>query len=110
MQDTLTTAIEMHRTGRLGPAAELYQKVLTREQENVEALHLLGTLHHQQGDHRRAVELIGRAVALRPNSAEFHANLSEPYRALGEYDRATGCCRTALRFGRTIRVLSATWD
>ncbi|HTU25186.1 MAG TPA: tetratricopeptide repeat protein [Pirellulales bacterium] len=96
MQDALTTAIEMHRTGQLGPASQLYQKVLAREQENAEALHLLGVLRHQQGDHARAVELIGRALALRPNAFGFHANLAEAYRAQGKFERAIGCCRAAL--------------
>ncbi|HEX4145811.1 MAG TPA: tetratricopeptide repeat protein [Pirellulales bacterium] len=96
MQDALTTAIEMHRTGQLGPAAQWYQKALAREQENADALHLLGVLRHQQGDHARAVELIGRAVALRPNAFAFHANLAEAYRAQGKFDRAIGCCRAAL--------------
>jgi tetratricopeptide (TPR) repeat protein len=96
MQDVLTAAIEMHRSGQLGAASQLYQKVLAREHENAEALHLLGVLHHQQGHHSRAVELIGRAVALRPNSHIYHANLAEAYRALGDFERAVGCCRAAL--------------
>jgi tetratricopeptide (TPR) repeat protein len=96
MQDVLTAAIEMHRSGQLGPASQLYQKVLAREHENAEALHLLGVLHHQQGNNNRAVELIGRAVALRPNSHIYHANLAEAYRALGDFERAVGCCRAAL--------------
>jgi tetratricopeptide (TPR) repeat protein len=98
MQDLLATAIEMHRAGQLAAAAQLYQKILVREDSNAEALHLLGVLRHQQGDHARAVELIGRAVALRPNASVFHANLAEAYRALGQFDRAAGCCRAALAF------------
>lgn len=96
MQDMLTTAIEMHRSGQLGAASQLYQKVLAREQENPEAMHLLGVLYHQQGQHARAIELIRRAVALRPNSPTYHANLAEAYRALGDFERAAGCCRVAL--------------
>jgi tetratricopeptide (TPR) repeat protein len=97
MHDILTTAIERHRTGQLGEAARLYQRVLAGDQENADALHLLGVLRHQQGDHARAIELIGRAVAVRPNAAIFHANLAEAYRALGDFERAAGCCRTALQ-------------
>jgi tetratricopeptide (TPR) repeat protein len=96
MQDVLTAAIEMHRSGQLGAASQLYQRVLSREQENAEALHLLGVLHHQQGNHTRAIELIGRAVAIRPNSHIYHANLAEAYRAINDYERAAGCCRAAL--------------
>ena len=57
---------------------------------------MLGVLNHQQGQHARAIELIGRAVALRPNSHAYHANLAEAYRALGDFERAAGCCRAAL--------------
>ena len=97
MQDTLSAAVELHQTGQLSAAASLYQKVLTGDPENADALHLLGVLHHQQGDHGRAIERISRAVALRPNAPAFHANLAEAYRALGQPERAAGCCRAALR-------------
>jgi tetratricopeptide (TPR) repeat protein len=97
MNDMLTTAIELHRSGQLGPAAQLYQQILVQEQDNASALHLLGVLHDQQGQHARAVEEIGRAVALRPSVPAFHANLAEAYRSLGQFERAAGCCRTALR-------------
>jgi len=97
MQDILASAIALHQAGELGSAALLYQQVLAREQENADALHLIGVLRHQEGDHTRAVELISRAVALKPNVPEFHANLAEAYRALGKFDRSAGCCRAALR-------------
>ena len=97
MQDVLTAAIEMHRAGQLGPASQLYQRVLAREQGNAEALHLLGVLHHQQGNQARAIELISRAVAIKPNSHIYHANLAEAYRATGDFERAAGSCRAALQ-------------
>ncbi len=69
MQDVLKAAIGMHQAGQFGEALPLYQKVLAREPANADALHLLGVLHHQKGDNTRAVEMIGRAVAIRPNVA-----------------------------------------
>lgn len=96
MQDVLATAVEMHQGGRLGEAATLYERVLAQGDENPAVLHLLGVLHHQRGDYARAIELIGRAVVLRPNVAAFHANLAESYRAAGQFERAVGCCRAAL--------------
>jgi tetratricopeptide (TPR) repeat protein len=96
MQDVLTSAIELHQTGQLRSAGQLYRQVLAREQQNADALHLLGVLHHQQGDHSYAVELISKAIALRPTVPAFHANLAEAYRAQGQFLRAVGCCRTAL--------------
>jgi tetratricopeptide (TPR) repeat protein len=97
VQRILAAAIEMHRTGELAPAAQLYQKVLAREPENADALHLLGVLRHQRGDHAAAVDLIRRAIVIQPSVPAFHANLAEAYRALGQLERAVGCCRVALQ-------------
>ena len=56
----------------------------------------MGVLFHQQGDHARAVELIDRAVSLRPNDYIYLANLAEAHRALGDFERAAACSRAAL--------------
>ncbi len=92
MHEELSAAMALHQAGELEAAEKRYQKILAHDPHE-DALHLLGVLHHQQGDHPRAVELIGRAVALRPNVPAFHANLAEAYRALGQFERAVGCCR-----------------
>jgi len=96
MQDDLATAVELHKAGRLDLAVGHYEAVLAHDPENAAALHLLGVLNHQRGDQGRAIELISRAITLRPSFPAFHANLAEAYRALGKFDRAAGCCRTAL--------------
>jgi tetratricopeptide (TPR) repeat protein len=97
MADDLSTALELHRQGRLQEAAGLYQGILARNPGHADALHLLGVLAHQVGQDARAVELIGRAVALNPAAAVYHCNLGEAYRGLGQFDRAAECCRAALR-------------
>jgi tetratricopeptide (TPR) repeat protein len=89
--------MEAHQAGRLGEAARLYIDILSRNKDDADALHLLGVLRHQQGDHGAAVELIAQAIAQRPSVPAFHANLAEAYRAQGKFDRAEGCCRMALR-------------
>jgi tetratricopeptide (TPR) repeat protein len=58
---------------------------------------LLGVVHHQQGQSAKAVELINRAISLRPSTAAYHSNLAEAYRALSQLDRAVGSCKTALQ-------------
>jgi tetratricopeptide (TPR) repeat protein len=97
MHDTLRKAYALHQAGHLVLAAQLYRSVLSRQQDNVQALQLLGVLYHQQGEHGQAIEQMGRAAALAPNDPVLHVNLAEAFRALGQLDRAAGCCRTALR-------------
>ena len=97
MEANLACALQYHQAGKLEEARKIYQNLLMTGRDNADALHLLGVLAHQQGEHDRAVDLIGRAIALNPNAAAYHANLAEVYRALGRLERAVDCCRTALR-------------
>ena len=97
MSNDLAAAIELHRAGRRREAAQRYERILRDNPDEPEAAHMLGVLFHQEGNHDRAIELIGRAVALRPNVARYHANLAEVYRVRGQPDRAAGCCRMAIK-------------
>ena len=65
----IATAWQFHQAGRFADAARCYHSVLARQPDHAEALHLFGVLHHQNGYFARAVELIGRAVALQPETA-----------------------------------------
>lgn len=97
MDNPLTRAIKLHEAGRLEEAAACYQQLLSADPQSAEALHLLGVLRHQQGDHQQAVDLIGRATVLQPGAAVFHANLAEAFRAQGDFERAAGASRMALQ-------------
>ena len=96
IRNLLKAAMEMHRSGQLETAARLYEDVLSHDENNADALHWLGLLHHQAGDHAVAAQLIGRAVDLRPGNHLYHANLAEVHRSLGEFERAAESCRAAL--------------
>jgi tetratricopeptide (TPR) repeat protein len=97
MSPVLQKALSLHRAGQWAGAARLYQSILAEKPDDPDALYLLGVVHHQQGQHARAAELIGRACTLQPSTALFHADLAEAYRGLGQLERAVGCCQTALR-------------
>ena len=90
-------AIGLHRAGRMADAAAIYQRVLVLDAANFDALHMLGALAHQTGDAARAVELIGRAVEVRPDDASARGNLGLVYRALGRLDEAEGALRRAVQ-------------
>src|SRR5262249_59818422 len=96
MDNDLATALEHHRAGLLDPARGMYQGVLVRQPDHADALHLLGVLEHQCGQHARAADLIGRAIARNPAAPAYHANLAEVYPVLGRLDRPVAACRTAL--------------
>lgn len=96
MENDLRTAWRFHQENRDADAARCFHHLLEREPGNAAAWHLYGILHHQNGYHARAAELIGRAIDLRPEAAAYHANLAEVQRALGQCEEAIGSCRAAL--------------
>jgi predicted O-linked N-acetylglucosamine transferase (SPINDLY family) len=96
LQRALQTALEHHQGGRLAQAEALYRRVLAAFPDHTDALHLLGVLAAQTGHADKAVELIGRAIAINPNVAHYHSNLGEAYRKLGAPDAALVSLRRAL--------------
>ena len=72
----LRTALQHHRAGRLAEAEVTYREVLRLEPENAEALHLLGMLCQQSGRNEEAIQLLRKAVELRPDAAIYRSNLA----------------------------------
>lgn len=97
MPDLLSIAMDHHQHGRLDQAAHIYQSLLATNPRHADALHLLGVLALQQGNAAGAAQLIEKALAVNLHVADYHGNLAEAYRLLGELGRAAVCCRNALR-------------
>jgi predicted O-linked N-acetylglucosamine transferase (SPINDLY family) len=96
ISQALAIAIEHHRAGRLETAAHHYRQILAVEPKHAHALHLLGVVARQRGNHELAVEYIGQAIALDGNVAPFHNNLGNALKDLRKLDEAIGCYRRAL--------------
>ena len=89
-------ALVHHRAGRLDEASKKYKAALLLLPKHAHALHYLGVLTHQRGDHGKAVELIGRALEAAPDDAQMFCNLAEAQRAAGQPAEAEASCRRAL--------------
>ena len=94
--ELLDTAVTHHRAGHLGQARELYCRVLQADPRQVDALHYLGLIAHQVGQHALAAQCMEQALAVNAGSAAHHNNLGEVYRALGKAARAEASFRGAL--------------
>ncbi|MEM5326876.1 tetratricopeptide repeat protein [Paraburkholderia sp. JHI2823] len=96
MEPVFVRAYAAHRDGRLADAERGYRATLAADPVHVDALHLLGVLRHQQGQHAEAADLVRRAVTLRPDDAALQLNLGNALKALGELDGAIERFRNAL--------------
>lgn len=81
----------------------MFRKVLALDPENPDALHFLGAIAHQSGNHHEAIGYIRRALdacaqparRIAPNPAAYN-NLGEAYRALARTEEAASCYESAL--------------
>jgi predicted O-linked N-acetylglucosamine transferase (SPINDLY family) len=89
--------LRLHNAGDLNSARAAYERALALHPENADALHLLGVIAHQSGDHQRGVDLIRKAIRKNSRVGYYYNNLGECWRALKQVDRATACYRRALR-------------
>jgi tetratricopeptide (TPR) repeat protein len=95
IQAKLQQAIELHQQGRLAEAQQIYGDILKLQPLHADALHLIGLIAYQAGNHQRAVDLIGKAIEISPNNAVAYSNrglalhqLKQLDAALESYDRA----------------------
>ena len=87
--------VALHHQGKLAEAERIYRDVLRQQANHFDALHLLGVIALQTRHTERAVELIGKAIALKPDCPEAHDNrglallrLNRAGEALASFEKA----------------------
>jgi Flp pilus assembly protein TadD len=81
-------ALALHQAGRRDEARRLYQKVLLRDPRHLKALHLLGTLWAELGEHVRAIELLRRSIRIDPKVPGAYVIMGAALSALGRREEA----------------------
>jgi predicted TPR repeat methyltransferase len=94
--DRLASAIRMHQQGQVERAATIYQEMLRRSPNHIDALHFLGVAEHQLGDHDSALAHLGRALALAPDHPDARSNRGNVFKKIGRLDEAEADYRRAL--------------
>jgi tetratricopeptide (TPR) repeat protein len=89
-------ALLFHQQGQLTQAQTLYENILTYLPRHVDCLHLLGVIAHQTNKHKRAVELIAKAIEINPDISEFYLNIGSAQRALQQLDAALSSYEKAI--------------
>jgi protein O-GlcNAc transferase len=96
LDHTLQEAILHHQAGRWLEAEACYRQLLEVRPDHPDALHLLGVLAMQAGDHARAAELIAGAIRAYPSNPMSHFNLGVALQAQNKFDEAKQSYRNAL--------------
>jgi tetratricopeptide (TPR) repeat protein len=81
-------AIDCLQRGQLASAQALCTEILKQQPNHVDALHASGLIALQTNDPRKALELIGKALALNPGNAAAHCNRGSALQALNDLEAA----------------------
>jgi len=92
-QQLLEQAAEWHRAQRLDDAEAVYRQVFEAQPVYIDALHLLGVIYSQRGDHATAERLIRQALRETPQSAIYQNNLGKALQGQGRLEEAADSYR-----------------
>lgn len=92
----LEQAAQWHRDKRLDDAEAVYRQVFEAEPGYIDALHLLGVIYSQRGDHATAERLIRQALRENPDSDTYHNNLGKALQGLGRLEEAANSYQRTL--------------
>ncbi len=92
----LQDAFAAYHAGRRPPAAATCREILKHTPGQVDALHLLGIITHEDGDAKEAARLISQAINLDPAQPSFYNSMGIILKACGKPAEAARCYRAAL--------------
>lgn len=95
--DVLTQATELHQAGKLVEAERGYRDVLNVEPKNADAIHRLGQLFANKGDHIAAKRLFKTLTAIKPDAYKSWLCLAKSCEALEQYLDAASAYREIIR-------------
>jgi tetratricopeptide (TPR) repeat protein len=90
------SAFQLHQSGQVREALNLYDQVLPRQQNNARLLHLAGTANMQLGQMEQGIALLLRSLAINPGDPVAHNNVGRAQQALGQMDEALASYDSAL--------------
>lgn len=93
--DSLDEALKHHQAGRLAEAATLYKRIVVKQPDHADALHLLGMTYYGMGQGDLAFETLQSAIRLNPGAAAYYSNLAEICQSLGRQDEAVEAAQRA---------------
>lgn len=94
--DRFQKGFALHRDGLLEQARVLYEDTLRIQADHSDALHFLGIIEDTDGNSVRAVELIGKSIALNANNPASYLNLGNAQINLSQYHEALASFEAAL--------------
>ena len=101
--EAINRAITLHREGDTQAAENAYRAILKEQPAHFEALHFLGLIRQEAGDLNEALDLVEKAIELKPEAATYHATLGSIRFAQGDIPSARANYEQALSLNPNLR-------
>src|SRR6266404_4750051 len=96
LPEWLSAALEHQRAGRFAETERICHAVLGANPAEADALHLLGLIAASRDQYELAGTMFARAIACKPNRADFYASLGNLFFSRGKGAEMAECYRRAL--------------
>ena len=93
----LQEGLALHRQGNLGSAKQTYEKILKKQRNHFNALHLLGIIYMQGEQNEESVKFFDKALQISKTNAEVFNNRGVALQKLRRFDDALRSYDEALR-------------
>ena len=74
LQQDFEIGLDFHKKGNIVEAEQQYKKVLTKNSNHFDSLHLLGVINSQKGNTQEAIYLIKKSININNNIAKYAVN------------------------------------
>ncbi|MEG3618987.1 tetratricopeptide repeat-containing glycosyltransferase family protein [Magnetovibrio sp. PR-2] len=96
VQKQLQQALQLHQSGHVADAADLYAAVLRADPKNTDALNLLGSIFIESGQLDTGIQLCQEAVNTAPDFFVPYVNLGNGLQAAGRLEEAANAFQKAV--------------
>jgi protein O-GlcNAc transferase len=102
VRQAFAEAMDLHKQNRFEEAKELYNKILTVDDSEPNAHHLISLIFMAEGDFESAKMHIEKAINKAPEQAVFHSNYGSLLHSMGENQLAVNALKKSLKIDKKL--------
>jgi len=102
VRQAFAEAMDLHKQNRFDEAKELYNKILTVDESEPNAHHLISLVFMAEGDFDSSKKHIEKAIDKAPEQAVFHSNYGSLLHSMGEYQLAVNAIKKSLKIDKKL--------
>ncbi len=102
IKQAFAEAMDLHKQNRFEEAKVIYNKILTVNESEPNAHHLISLVFMAEGDFENAKKHIEIAIDKAPNQAVFHSNYGSLLHSMGEHQLAINAIKASLKLDKKL--------